>query len=265
MTPPTAPAHRPARLVCVRGQRRARLAAHARRCGRRAAAGGRSGRRVAFGLLSLRSGGADRVGRRRGARSHGGAELLRRGGRARPQRERGRRLLRPKTAAAGSPAGRRRGGADRAGDRRVGGVERDGARAFHHRADHRFRPAAGIDLLSDGGRRALHDDFRLRAILSTAAAGSCVRDRRRAGSGRRGIRLALHRDGRRALGPADARRLRRLPRRRRAHWVRAGVHRADLHLDRWRASGNDLRPADGARASTISSSSRSRSSSSSAT
>jgi TRAP-type C4-dicarboxylate transport system permease small subunit len=37
--------------------------------------------------------------------------------------------------------------------------------------------------------------FALRAILSPAAAGSCVRDRRRARSGRRRIRLALHRAG----------------------------------------------------------------------
>ena len=46
--------------------------------------------------------------------------------------------------------------------------------------------------------------------------------------------------------PADALRIRRLPGRRRADRLCAGIHRADLHLDRWRASGNDLRPADGA-------------------
>ena len=61
------------------------------------------------------------------------------------------------------------GGAGGARDRGLGGLERDRARPLYHRADHRLRPAAGIDLLSDGGRRALHDRFRARAILPPAA------------------------------------------------------------------------------------------------
>ena len=90
--------------------------------------------------------------------------------------------------------------------------------------------------------------FALRAILSPAAAGSLRSPspsrwrwpaRRTAG--------ASSRPGACALGPADARGLRRLPRRRRADRLRAGVHRADLHLDRGRAARRDLRPADGAR------------------
>ncbi len=187
------------------------------------------------------------MGRRRRARSHGGAELLRRRGRACPQRERRRRLLRAKTEAAGAPARRRGRGARRAGDRRIGGVECDCARAFHHRADHRLRPAARADLLSDGRRHALHDNFRVCPILSPQAVGYCVRPRVCACVGRHGLRLALGRGGRRALGSADVRRVRWLPGGRGADRFCAGVHRAHLHLDRRHAARPDFRAANGAR------------------
>ena len=60
-------------------------------------------------------------------------------------------------------------------DRRLGRLERDGARALTTGPDHRLRPAARMDLLSDGRRRVCMTVFALAQLLPPARAGYCVR------------------------------------------------------------------------------------------
>ena len=191
--------------------------------------------------------------------------LLWRGGRACAQRERQRRLLRGEARFTSPQAGRRHCGAGCPGDRRVGGVVRNCAGTIHNRANDRVRPAAGIDLLSDGRRRALHDDIRARPVLSPKT----VRHRRSPSS------LLWRWLAQRTAGVSSerARRVQACL----CSWASSGVSRAECQSgSRWRSprsftSGSKaLCPASFSlnkwrAASTISCCSRSRSSSWSAT
>ena len=98
-----------------------------------------------------------------------GIELLRRGRGAGAQRESRRRVLRRPLPASVRPRHRRRRRAAGAGrSRPMSAFNAIEARLAHHRADHRLRPAAGADLLSDGRRRGLHDDLRRSTIFARA-------------------------------------------------------------------------------------------------
>ena len=214
---------------------------------RRHPVGGGPDRRVAVRILSLRAGCADRVGGRCRARTDGGDGLLRRGQCACPQRERRRRLLRAETGTASPPARRRHCGVGCLDGGRVGRVVRHCAGPVHHRPDDRLRLAAGTDIFPDGRGRAVHDDIRACPVLSPQAVRHRVRRHLRAGFGRSGVWLAVHRPRRGAFGSANAPGFRGEPGRRRADRICARVHRAHLHLDRRRPARPHFRATNGAR------------------
>ena len=82
--------------------------------------------------------------------------------------------------------------------RRVHSLVRNCVGAIYNWANDRLRPTAGIDVLPDGRRRALHDDLRAYPVLPPKAVRHRLRRRPCADVGRRGVRLAFHRSGRNA-------------------------------------------------------------------
>ena len=141
------------------------------------------------------------VGRRR-ARPDGRLGLLRRGERARARRECRRVLLPRPAAAAAARAGRCRQCAAGRADLRLCRLQRHQAGIADGGPDHRLRPAAGADVLSDGRRRAVHDGVRDRPALRAAASrhrqGPRCRRRRHRPLSRLGLSVAVHRCRRRA-------------------------------------------------------------------
>ncbi len=179
-------------------------------------------------------------------------ELLRRGERAGARRECRRRVLRRQSA------GRDRAAWSMPSAALLVLVDRGLSSAFnaialglvHHRADHRLRPAAGTDLLSDGRGAVCMTIFALRPFCGRAACATSSLAVVVVGVVIAGLWLAWACCAPDTVPPSGAPMLvglRRLPVRRRADRLCAGVGGADLHLGRRHAARRDLRPADGAR------------------
>ena len=140
-------------------------ASRSERCRRRDPARRRPPGRLRFGAAALPVQCAGRMGRRRRARPDGRIELLRRRQRAGAQRKSRRRVLHRHAAVGHPPRGRCDGRAARDDYLRLCRVQRHQDGLADHGANLRLRFAAGMDLLSDGRRRALHDGLRAGAFL----------------------------------------------------------------------------------------------------
>ena len=211
-------------------------------------AGGRSPGRLRLGAAAVPVQRAGRVGRRRRPRPDGRIELLRRRQRAGAKRKSRRGVLHRHAAVADPPRGRCHGGA--AGDDhfRLCRVQRHQDGLADDRANLGLRPAAGMDVLSDGRRRAVHDGVRAGAFLHASRPRHdrrhrCDRRDRRPLSG-----MGFPQSGFGAVvGNADAGGLLHHAVRRIADRLCAGAGGADLHLGGRHAARRHLRAADGAR------------------